>query len=96
MVIFSKIMLLLALATFSVLICMVGIDYRVTRSHLTITFWGIPIRWMKLSTIVSVSKRRRFTAEQWVSTFRMKHRRASDKIPENITSTTATKEKHAS
>ena len=30
---------------------------------------------MKLSTIVSVSKRRRFTAEQWVSTFWMKHRR---------------------
>ena len=35
-------MLLVALATFSVLICMVGIDYRVTRSHLTITFWGFP------------------------------------------------------
>lgn len=75
MVIFPTIMLLVILATFLVLFFMVGINYRVTRSHLTITFWGIPIRWAKLSTIVSVSKRRRFTAEQWVSTFRMKHRK---------------------
>ena len=68
-------MLLVILAPFLVLFCMVGINYRVTRSHLTITFWGIPIRWTKLSTIVSVSKRRRFTAEKWVSTLRMQHRR---------------------
>ena len=50
-------------------------DYRITQSHLEVTWLGVPLRKIHLSDIESVSKRRRRWAENWRNTWRPRHRR---------------------
>ena len=71
------------LATIGALVCLVAIvvlvmssiHYRITALHLIIYCLGLPVRRLALQDMTSVSKRRRFRAEMWVNTFRLKHRK---------------------
>ena len=50
-------------------------EYRITQSHLEVTWLGVPIRKIRLSDIESVSKRQKRWAENWRNTWRPRHRR---------------------
>lgn len=71
------------LPTFGVIVCLVAISallmtsihYRISSSHLVVYCLGLPVRRFALRDMTSVSKRRRFRAELWVSTLRFKHRK---------------------
>jgi hypothetical protein len=54
---------------------MTSIQYRITSKYLVVYCLGLPVRRFALKDMISVSKRRRFLAELWVSTFRFKHRK---------------------
>lgn len=70
-------------ATLAALVCltaifallMTSIQYRITSKYLVVYCLGLPVRRFALKDMISVSKRRRFRAELWVSTFRFKHRK---------------------
>jgi hypothetical protein len=70
-------------ATLGALVCltaifallMTSIQYRITSKYLVVYCLGLPVRRLALKDMISVSKRRRFRAELWVSTFRFKHRK---------------------
>ena len=66
-----------ALLSFTAILAllMTSIQYRITSRHLVIHCLGLPVRRFALKDMPSVSKRRRFRAELWVSTFRFKHRK---------------------
>ena len=51
------------------------LDYRITNQHLEVTFFGLPIRRVKLANIVHVSKRHSIWAENWWNTWRPFRRR---------------------
>lgn len=57
------------------LLAMLSMSYQITQTHLVISILGLPLRRIKLSTIVSVSKRRRYRAELWLSTWQVSHRK---------------------
>ena len=57
------------------LLAMLSMSYQITQAHLVISILGLPLRRIKLSTIVSVSKRRRYRAELWLSTWQVSHRK---------------------
>ncbi len=49
-------------------------DYRITQSHLKVTWLGVSVRKIRLTDIQSVSKRRKLWAENWRNTWRPRHR----------------------
>lgn len=49
-------------------------DYRIKGNDLRVTWFGIPVRNLPLDNIESISKRRKFTAENWANTWRPRHR----------------------
>lgn len=49
-------------------------DYQITPDALKVTWLGISIRRLKLRDIDSISKRRKFPAENWANTWRPRHR----------------------
>jgi hypothetical protein len=49
--------------------------YRITRSHLKIYWFGIPVRRCLLQQIDYISKHQRGWAEHWENTWRSSHRR---------------------
>lgn len=51
------------------------INYGLTSSHLIIYCLGIPVRRFAFKDMTSISKRRRFRAEFWISTPSLKHRK---------------------
>ena len=50
------------------------IRYRVTKRHLRISWLGLPLRWVPLSSIKHVGNRPVFWAERWPSTLFDSHR----------------------
>jgi len=69
--------ILAAIVLTACLVCLLmwSIRYRLTSRHLVILCLGVPVRRFALKDMTSVSKRRRFRAEHWISTFRLKHRK---------------------
>jgi hypothetical protein len=49
-------------------------DYEITEEFLRVTWLGIGVRRLRLRNIDSVSKRRKFTSENWSNTWRPRHR----------------------
>ena len=49
-------------------------DYRIRRDCLEVTWMGICVRRVSIQNIESVSKRRKFAAENWANTWRPRHR----------------------
>ena len=49
-------------------------DYQITPNALKVTWLGFRVRRLKLSDIESISKRRKFRAENWANTWRPRHR----------------------
>ncbi|MBT5704806.1 MAG: hypothetical protein HOI66_00705 [Verrucomicrobia bacterium] len=49
-------------------------DYEITKEFLRVTWLGIGVRQLRLKDIDSISKRRKFTSENWSNTWRPRHR----------------------
>ncbi len=50
-------------------------EYRVTRTHLIVTWLGVTVRRVSLADILAVTKRQKGKAEKWCNTWRTRHRR---------------------
>ncbi len=49
-------------------------DYHIQKAHLEVTWMGICVRRIRIQDIESVSKRRKFSSENWANTWRPRHR----------------------
>lgn len=49
-------------------------DYQITDDSLKVTWLGVVVRRLRLVEIESISKRRKFRAENWANTWRSRHR----------------------
>ena len=61
-------------AIIGLLLSVKTVRYRIGSKFLVISWLGLPIRWIRLSTIAHVTPERFAWSERWFNTFRVRHR----------------------
>jgi len=58
-----------------IVIAVLAVNYRVTARYLQVTWFGLPIRWVRLDKVRNIGTTSVFWAEHWPNTFQVGNRR---------------------